>query len=132
MTKPKFSGVLGYLQAIVLSNVAGTIASFIVALLIFWLSQKEDVQAISSLTDNALSVSSFLFFVGLTYSMLAISFIVIVFKKRIKLLQSVAFGFAITPGLFMFGSGSWGQLALCYGISTACVFLMIYAPEDTK
>ena len=132
MTKPKFSGVLGYLQAIVLSNVAGTIASFIVALLIFWLSQKEDVQAISSLTDNALSVSSFLFFVGLTYSMLAISFTVIVFKKRIKLLQSVALGFAITPGLFMLGSGSWGLLALCYGISTAFVFLMVYAPEDTK
>ncbi|MDT0583864.1 hypothetical protein [Brumicola blandensis] len=127
MNKPKFSGVFGYLQAIVLSNVAGAITSFIVAFLVFWQKQSDAAEGMSSIADNALSVGSFLFFGGLTYSMIAISPVVFMLKKQKKTQQSLALALAIAPGLFMLGSGYWDILAFSYGISTALVFLSIYS-----
>ena len=89
MNKPKFSGVFGYLQAIVLSNVVGTVTSFIVAFLVFWQKQSDVAEGVSSIADNALSVSSFLFFGGLTYSMIVISPVVFVLKKQKKTQQQI-------------------------------------------
>lgn len=132
LNKIRFSGLFGYLQAIVLSNLVGASVSFAVSFLIFLQWQNEGTKGLNSFSSDALSVSSFLFFVGLTYSMIAISPITIIFKKQTRILQLVTLLLALAPGLLMLGSGYWDVLALSYGLSTVLVFLTIYSTHEAE
>jgi len=127
MRKTKFERVFNFLKAITFGNLAGGLATFITALVIFFISENQGARGQQSVFDNALNVSIFLFPVGLMYSFVVISPITIFLQNRSQAFQICCLVAAFLPGLLLIGSGYWGILALSYGLSTILLFLRMYS-----
>jgi|GEM_PF-4743390 hypothetical protein len=131
MHKTKLERTFEFFKAIIFGNLVGSLASFIIALIIFFVWKNQGTSGQQSVFNDALNVSIFLFPVGLIYSLVVISPIAILLQNRKRAFQICGFFAAVIPSLLLIGNGYWDVLALSYAIATMVMFLRMYSTDQS-
>lgn len=129
--KPLIQAVLKYLFKLFACNIVGAFTSVAAAFVIFSYWDTADVRTFTSLLTDAFQVSfSLLLPVGLMYSVVLITPLFVLLRKKYWLSFFVLLIVAVLPGIVILGSMYWDILALSFGLATFLSFSKVVLTNE--
>ncbi|MGQ8364977.1 hypothetical protein [Glaciecola sp. 1036] len=120
-----------YAKAVLFANFCGGLATFVAAFLflVSWETNKQP--SYLSLMSGAANVAVLFGFVGLVYSFVLVTPL-LMFTSHIRLLYlGLGSIIVLLPAITVWGSGYWDILALCYGVTASLVYIKMNRANET-